>query len=102
MVHFVLFSSEATRKSSPQPLATRLALLKAAEDAVTATYSYPRYPDTFLSEVQPHICRYITAESCKTFRKSTIHAVYAALILSDPRTEAPTEADVARKLQIHD
>ena len=58
---------------------------------------YPHYPDNFLTDVQPHLCRYILAEG-KRLVKTTIHAVYSVLILSDPRTEASTEAEVAHKL----
>ena len=59
---------------------------------------YPHYPDNFLTDVQPHLCRYILAEG-KRLVKTTIHAVYSVLILSDPRTEASTEAEVAHKFR---
>ena len=83
--------------SPPQPLSTRLSLSRAAEEAVTATYAYPRYPGGFTRDVQPHICRYIQAEGRKTY-KATTYAVYAVLILGNPRTEAASEAVVARTL----
>ena len=83
--------------SPPQPLSTRLSLSRAAEEAVTATYAYPRHPGGVTRDVQPHICRYIQAEGRKTYKAST-YAVYAVLILSNPRTEAASEAVVARTL----
>ena len=83
--------------SPPQPLSTRLGFLRAAEEAVAATYAYPRYPEGFIRDVQPYILRYIQSEGKKAY-KSTTHAVYAVLVPSDPRTEAASEAVVARTL----
>ena len=83
--------------SPPQPLSTRLGLLRAAEEAVAATYAYPRFPESFARDVQPHLLRYIQSEGKRAYKSGT-HAVYAALILSDPRTEAASEAEVAHTL----
>ena len=83
--------------SPPQPLSTRLSLLRAAEEAVTTTYAYPRFPESFAHDVRPHLLRYIQSEGKKVTNPGT-HAVYAALILSDPRTEAASEAEVAHTL----
>ena len=83
--------------SPPQSLARRLSFLMAAEDAVARTHAYPNYPANFLTEVQPHLCRYIVAEG-KALRKSCIHAVYAVLVRNDRRNDAATDAEVARTL----
>jgi len=83
--------------SPPQPLSTRLSLLRAAEEAAATTYAYPRFPESFAHDVQPHLLRYIQSEGKRATNSGT-HAVYAALILSDPRTEAASEAEVAHTL----